>query len=161
MGRPQDSRAPKSRQARQRTCVRLSLGRPCVGLPHVRPFPEWCLFHTSDGSPLWEGAGGRGGKEEEVKAFSCFPSQEFAGPASRECSNPPSTRKAERIPCRPKEVSPSSESPANLSLCSFSLPIHSHIWSLNIRLWKPLSNTGFRHRAGVLTSCLKDPGQLT
>lgn len=111
VGRPQASRVPKSPQARQRTCVRLSLGRPCVGLPHVRPSrsgrPSPRLGKSSPGKVQGTGVG-----KEEVKAFSCFPSQRFTGPASREYRILHLQRKAERSH-RPKEIAPF-QSPANL-----------------------------------------------
>lgn len=45
-------------------CVRLSLGRPCVGLLTCQAFQKWVSLPTPRQVLSWEGAGGRGRKEK-------------------------------------------------------------------------------------------------
>ena len=117
-----------------------------------RPSP---LLGESSPGKVW----GAGVGKEEVKAFSCFPSQRFTGLASREYGILHLQRKAERSH-RPKEITPF-QSPANLVFVLL-LPPH------------PLTHMILEHKGvdaiettpGLDTelgthSCLKDPGQLT
>ena len=77
-----------------------------------RPSP---LLGESSPGKVW----GAGVGKEEVKAFSCFPSQRFTGLASREYGILHLQRKAERSH-RPKEITPFQ----SRAVCVLLLPPH-------------------------------------